>query len=35
MTDSATQKWVIQTFIVGYGSLRILNKYCETKGKAH
>ena len=31
MTEYAAKKWVIQTFIVGYASLKILNEYCEKK----
>ena len=31
MTGSATIKWMVQTFVIGYGSLRILNAYCEKK----
>ncbi|XP_065055731.1 transmembrane protein 254-like [Rhopilema esculentum] len=31
MSQSAKMKWTIQTFIIGYASLRLLNSYCEKK----
>ena len=31
LSQSATNKWILQTFLVGYSSLRLLNAYLDKK----